>query len=393
MKARFNFIKIGFITLVLFSCSNREDVSDLSFIITTDWRQYSTEYYQNSEYFQGALEDIKRTGKGDFMISPGDVEPQHEAFKLIKEILGEDYPWYPAIGNHEIEHEEYVEWFREYNNGGNTLPNIVNIGPEGCEETTFSFDWKNCHFIVLNEYYDGLSDMGTDGQIVPELLNWLENDLKSNNKQFCFVIGHEPINPQPDMESGRVRHRGDSLDQYPISTMKFFQLLKKYNIKAYIHGHNHSTSIVKLNGVWMLDAGHAKGTEEVFPEALINLINQKIEAGKVDEDAIKEVFLENDPYYVKKTLYYMGVTKDQSYKAYKRINDKEGLASLTEFYNKVSVSQNYFDERLEFYLKGMLPTKSTYYRVDVSNKEVVVNVYRRPLDKIEYEKVESIILN
>lgn len=30
---------------------------------------------------------------------------------------------------------------------------------------------------VINVYYDGKSDVGTDGDVVPELLEWLEEDL------------------------------------------------------------------------------------------------------------------------------------------------------------------------------------------------------------------------
>jgi hypothetical protein len=47
--------------------------------------------------------------------------------------------------------------------GGVSLPSIVNAGPPGCEETTYSFDYGDAHFVVLNEYYNGTSDRGTDG--------------------------------------------------------------------------------------------------------------------------------------------------------------------------------------------------------------------------------------
>ena len=49
--------------------------------------------------------------------------------------------------------------------GGVSLPNIVSAGPPGCEETTYSFDYGDAHFVVLNEYYNGISDRGTDGEV------------------------------------------------------------------------------------------------------------------------------------------------------------------------------------------------------------------------------------
>ncbi|NIP97071.1 MAG: hypothetical protein GWO24_28015, partial [Akkermansiaceae bacterium] len=72
-------------------------------------------------------------------------------------------------------------WLRALNPGGNTLPNVVNVGPggpgpSGSEETTYSFDYGNVHFIQLNQYYDGSNDAGTDGDVVDELYSWLEAD-------------------------------------------------------------------------------------------------------------------------------------------------------------------------------------------------------------------------
>ena len=58
-----------------------------------------------------------------------------------------------------------MDWLRIFNRDGNTLPNIVNVGPAGCAETTYSFDYGNAHFVVLNEYFDGSSDVGADGEV------------------------------------------------------------------------------------------------------------------------------------------------------------------------------------------------------------------------------------
>ena len=131
---------------------NFNSQKEFSFIIVADWREKATEPFHTSEYFMGALNAIQNVGKGSFMISPGDVEPVSDSRELISKVLGQDYPWYPAVGNHELEGEKFMNYIRQYNKGGTTLPNVVRKGPAGCEETTYSFDWNNSHFVVLNQH-------------------------------------------------------------------------------------------------------------------------------------------------------------------------------------------------------------------------------------------------
>ena len=246
---------------ILFAnCGTENFNNSFTFIAAADMRFYSMEKYRTSKHFLGAVQAMKEVGAGSFMISPGDVDPPQSAKAVISQVLGEEYPWYPAPGNHESEDESYMAWLRSYNKDGKTLPNIVRKGPPGCEETTYSFDWANCHFVALNQYYDGKVDDGTDGDIVPELLEWLENDLAATNKKNIFVFGHEPMVAMPDMDMGRIRHQGDSLDKYPKKLFRFYQLMRKYNVKAYFCGHTHSASYANINGVWQIDVGRQSGS-------------------------------------------------------------------------------------------------------------------------------------
>jgi len=115
------------------------------------------------------------------------------------------------------------------------------------------------HFVVINEYYDGNSDVGTDGDICKSLYKWLKDDLEANSKPFVFVFGHEPLVSIPDIDSGRHRHIKDSLNAHPKNSHRFQQLLREYKVVAYICGHTHNTSFAKINGLWQLDAGHTRG--------------------------------------------------------------------------------------------------------------------------------------
>jgi len=231
-----------------------------SFIVTVDMRQYAGPKYHSSQYFQGTCEAIREVGKGSFMVSPGDIDPPQYVFDMVKKIFGEEYAWYPVVGNHEAETPEDMAWLRDWGSGD--IPNLIRRGPENGEETTYSFDFEHAHFVALNEYYDGKSDVGTDGDISEPLYNWLKNDLAANKKPFVFVFGHEPIVSIPDFDNGRHRHKGDNLDAYPENNQRFQELLRRYGVMAYICGHTHNFSFAKINGLWQIDAGHCRGVAE-----------------------------------------------------------------------------------------------------------------------------------
>lgn len=168
------------------SCSGTDDPVDLNkneidfvFYVTADMREYTG---SNINYFRGVCESIDSLGPGEFMISPGDIDPPAGVLSTIQTYIDGNYIWYPVAGNHEAETADDMAWLRNYNINGNTLPNVVNVGPQGCEETSFSFDYHDVHFVVLNQYYDGSSDTGTDGDVVDALHDWLVSDLDANEK-------------------------------------------------------------------------------------------------------------------------------------------------------------------------------------------------------------------
>ena len=255
LKKRVFIISI-LLVFIFLQCGSDPSV-EIKYIITADMRNFTGD---NIDYFRGACEAIAKIGAGDFMISPGDIDPPDQVYATIKNYIGQNYLWYPVVGNHEAETVTDMQWLRAFNTNGDSLSNIVNKGPSGSVETMYSFDYKNVHFVVLNEYYDGTNDWTTDGNINDPVFTWLTNDLKKNIKPIIFVIGHEPAFPSPDDETGRIRHETDSLNQYPVERDRFWSALKEYNVKAYICGHTHNLSVIKTNGIWQIDAGHARGT-------------------------------------------------------------------------------------------------------------------------------------
>jgi len=247
------------ITLVAFS-PNRIDESEkllFTFDVTADMRMFAQPEYQTSEYFLGVCEALKKVGEGEFMISPGDIDPPYHVQKTIQKVFGENYFWYPVLGNHEVETEEDLEFLKEHLS--KEIPRLVNEGPENCSRTMYSFDHMNTHFVVINQYYDGESLSALDGDISDAVYNWLKEDLTNNSKQFTLIFGHEPLVSMPDYDNGRMRHKGDNLDQYPENSFRFQLLMRKFNVTAYFCGHTHNFSYAKINDIWQVDAGHSRG--------------------------------------------------------------------------------------------------------------------------------------
>ena len=233
------------------------------FDVAADMRGFAPPEYGGSEHFAGVCEAIRELGRGEFMVIPGDLDPPERTRATLDAVLGADYVMYPVVGNHELDQPEYMEYLRAYNAGGQALPKVVRSGPAGAVETCYSFDHENAHFVVLNQYYDGQSDTGTDGDVGDALYAWLAADLAESDRPIVFVFGHEPFVVVPDMDNGRVRHQGNSLDQYAENNHRFWTLLREQasrrDVVAYFCGHTHNASVSRINGVWQIDCGHARG--------------------------------------------------------------------------------------------------------------------------------------
>jgi len=229
--------------------------SEFHFTVTADPRSQLTRW----DYLLVAMND-NVGGPGAFHVSPGDIDPKDNPQLLRDKINlrhGTDAIWYPGIGNHEAETPADMTWLRdEYNVGHGDRSALKTFthkdGPVTCKETTYSWDFGNAHFVMLNQYWDGNSDIGTDGDIMPALYDWLKADLDANTQPVVFVFGHEPAFPFH-------RHVSNSLDKYPDNRDAFWALLEDKGVCAFICGHTHVYSKYQnsAGGTWQIDVGNA----------------------------------------------------------------------------------------------------------------------------------------
>jgi predicted phosphodiesterase len=261
--------KTWIVLFILFFIAN--SYAGVRFAVVSDMQWAGGEKYFNNDYFKGVCEAIKQHNV-DFMIIPGDFTTPSEIDWTITQVLGNDFLWYPVIGNHEIEIAAYLETAISLIKN---LPDL-NPGPSG-SDAIYSFEIESIHFSCLNLYYNGKSDRGrgTDADVDDALYEWLEQDLKNTNKPIKLVFGHEPAFPEPDKDCGRIRHAGASLDAHPEHRDRFWELLKNHGVTAYICGHTHGHSTIKVDEVWQIDVGHSQGKNDTGAPSTFMIVEVK----------------------------------------------------------------------------------------------------------------------
>jgi PKD repeat protein len=83
-----------------------------------------------------------------------------------------------------------------------------------------------------------------------------------------------------------LRHLGDSLDQYPANRDRFWSLLQNEGVLAYFCGHTHNYSAVNVDGVWQVDAGHARGAGDTGAPSTFVVVH--VDGGTVTFDAYRD---------------------------------------------------------------------------------------------------------
>jgi len=83
-----------------------------------------------------------------------------------------------------------------------------------------------------------------------------------------------------------LRHLGDSLDQYPATRDRFWSLLHDEGVLAYFCSHTHNYSAVNVDGVWQVDAGHARGAGDAGAPSTFVVVH--VDGGTVIFDAYRD---------------------------------------------------------------------------------------------------------
>lgn len=184
---------------------------EFSFIFMTD-PQASNEI--DFKYWNNMLNSaLQNNNDLDFLMMGGDLveqgydQTQWDYFFKSGQNNLLNIPIVSTVGNHEVMGVNSVDDFnKHFNNPSN--------GPIATKNSTYSYDYGNSHFIVLN------TEMNIDEQIL-----WLKDDLSKKAKDFTIV----------------TMHRGPygSIYDEQVIRDKFTPVFDEYKVDLVLSGHDH----------------------------------------------------------------------------------------------------------------------------------------------------------
>ncbi|NOX67524.1 MAG: hypothetical protein GXO85_17405 [Chlorobi bacterium] len=172
---------------------------------------------------------------------------------------------WPVIGNHEVRNPKDIDNFKE------VFPDVFMNGPAGQKGVSYSFDFENSHFCMINSdhwYYGDPNDSTDDRRDWHYIkdLDWVEEDFKAargRGVEHIFTFSHEMPFPIGGHLRDGLPNLGKNLTLPMDSTRlwyleqrnKYWALMKKYNADAHICGHEHTYGREEVEGVYQVLTG------------------------------------------------------------------------------------------------------------------------------------------
>ena len=152
---------------------------------------------------------------GDMIDHPGSgIEWYH--FHELAEPLTSHFPFYPVVGNHDVDDEASQEIYKHQ-------------FPPPANELYYYLEIGDLLLIFLDSEL-----AGELGKIDGEQFSWLENLLENEGARFRYRLAflHRPLFPQSN-------HKGSSLDEYPYLRDRLHNLFVKEDVDIVFAAHEH----------------------------------------------------------------------------------------------------------------------------------------------------------
>ena len=205
--------------------------------------------------FKRVLGDINYR-KPLFAISCGDMledSSKKEYDRFLKDIGGVNVPFLTVAGSSELEGAGILEY-----------EDALGAG-------YYSFDFKNSHFVVLNN---------GEGRISEEQFLWLENDLMLNKALNTFVFMHLPaFDPRPARKQPMI---------FGGQHLRLTKIFEKYNVSMVFSSGIASYFKDERAGITYIVTGGG-GSELASADAFHNYIIVDVSDGKVKDKVVKLV--------------------------------------------------------------------------------------------------------
>ncbi|MDI6778291.1 MAG: metallophosphoesterase [Patescibacteria group bacterium] len=273
-----------FLVAIIFFLALASQAKAFSFAVIGDTQKFKT---GKNDALRKTAKSISATG-ADFSFMLGDFCGSYKkcASKLLtwKKVAAPLFPsvcpvpnfWcgvYPTHGNHDAVGAS--DWQSAFDPPLN--------GPGGYVGWTYSFDYENSHFVVLD------SNRSQWHLVDQTQRDWLEQYLAANTKENIFVFLHEPAFPV----SEKI---GSSLDANPASRDAFWEILDRYDVAAVFNGHEHIFTRRKIDS-------------SVFPSAQNSIYQFTL--GNTDAYSHPKPRRSVEYYYRKKSFLTVSVEEEQ----------------------------------------------------------------------------------
>ncbi len=172
-------------------------------------------YTNGDKDLQNIVDKINLNNEIKFVIASGDIaeKGKNDELETAKSILDKlNIPYYIIPGNHDTKWSE----------SGTTK------FTELWGDDKFSFKQGSTLLIGLNS---GIPWRGGGGHIAPEDIQWLKDELESQEFSELIFVVHHPLN--------------ESIDNW----YKVINILNDYPVKLVMVGHGHSSELLDFNGI------------------------------------------------------------------------------------------------------------------------------------------------
>ncbi|MCU0708437.1 MAG: metallophosphoesterase family protein [Pirellula sp.] len=203
----------------------------------SEWFHFSTAKVEQEPfsfiYFGDAQNDIRSmwsrvireaysdAPKAKFLLHAGDLINTAQSDAEWGEWFGAGHwlnamiPNVPVAGNHE--QHKVNETKRQLTHHWRPQFTLPEHGPEGLEESCYTFEYQNTCFVILNS-----------NTKIKEQAEWLDNVLSKNTKPWIVCSFHHPI-----FSTAKDRDN-------PLVRAAWKPILDKYNVDLVLQGHDHS---------------------------------------------------------------------------------------------------------------------------------------------------------
>ena len=279
---RWFLVRVALSIFILFAASGPLYSASFSFAVLGD-SQGDSHHDINVPVLSGLVSDVLETNAG-FVFCTGDLVYGEFGTFLTATLAEQLTHWrdimapiynanfygakvYAGPGNHEIKDAGSETVWQS------VFGDLPANGPAGETYMTYSFDFLNAHFIMLD----------TERAGSPHTVNqtWLAADLAATEAKHIFVFGHEPAFPVG-------LHAGSSLNAFPDERDAFWNLLVQYHVDIYFCGHEHLYDHQEVDGVQQVIAGSAGAPYQAYGGDFYNYVLVTVDGAKVSVEIIDD---------------------------------------------------------------------------------------------------------